>query len=186
MLLGLVGLAALIVALSTLVLSASIFEGFAERGWWTDEMEGQGRIDLWRATWMGLMESPWLGLGPAGAETAMNRFSIMPNFQAPVWSHNDYVQMISELGLPVAALCLAVLLAAVYAFARDWAAGSRRIAWSEGLLARAATVGVVVALAHAVTDFHLRIPLVGFSFLILLAVVAMPALRSNRFDYTNA
>ncbi len=154
--------------------SADLGEGIEARGWNTVEWFKDNRLEMSRATLEGLAESPWIGLGPAGTEQAITRFERAATVKASIWSHNDWVQIFSELGLPVgltAVLVLGILL-------RSWAIGvgrSRRaFEWNDRMLHRAVTAGVLIVLLHALTDFHLRIPLVGFTFLILLALALTP------------
>lgn len=130
-----------------------------------------GRVELWSATAGGLAESRFLGLGPGGAATTMERLlHDSAARRAPGWTHNDYLQMAAEFG---ALGCLLFLL---------WAAGGLRILgrlpiattrwWlsRRNLLDRALLAGMLTILLHSLVDFPLRIPLVGFCFLAILAV----------------
>lgn len=153
-----------------LLLCTSFFPGIGAR--LSEQRHLQGRTDIWLATFQGLRESNYLGMGPGGAEHAINRFTTtQPTRYAPVWSHNDYVQVIAELGLPF--LVLAAIL--IVGFVRSWLKMQRGLArrydWHERLLRRAGLVGALITLMHAAFDFHLRIPLIGFQFLLLAAVL---------------
>lgn len=163
------------VALVLLADSADIIEGFRERS--GDEgiqIRDEGRLDAWRATIIGLRESPLLGMGPHGARHALDRFSQTSTEKATVWSHNEYVQLAGELGIPVgltALACAAMLLLSL------WGDLRRRRAsfdWSERILQRAAMAGIVATLLQSAVDFPLRVPLVGFAFLGLLAIFLCP------------
>jgi len=137
-------------------------------------MSDAGRLRVWRATRAGLMERPLLGLGPAGAETAITRFMQASAEQTAIWSHNDYVQVVAEMGIPVSLTGLALLSILAAQVVRDVRLRRDAFDWSERVLQRAAAAGVILALLHAVVEFHLRIPLAGFSFLILAALALGP------------
>jgi len=84
---------------------------------------------------------------------------------------------------------LAGLGRALWQLRRDPA---RKIHWREGHFTRAALAGMLIALAQALSDFHLRIPLIAFQFLILLALaihanrhVRRPRERSREFQFVE-
>ena len=117
------------------------------------------------------METPLFGLGLGGAEAALTRFVDQPAVLAPIWSHNDYVQLVAELGLPVTSLLLGALVVFLVSFYKDIRQRRRDFDPSERVLQRAALLGVLTAALHAFVDFHLRVPLIGFTFLILVALI---------------
>lgn len=171
--------------------SASLPSGVSERGFTTADLRehGSGRLELWRATMQALGQSPATGLGLRGTEAALKQYSRMPTSKNPIWSHNDYVQALAEVGL-LGGLLLAVLTAFLLAsFLRESARRRAAFDWPERLLQRAATTGLLIVLVHETTDFHLRIPLIGFLFLILLALVLCPgallATSMRRRSYTS-
>jgi O-antigen ligase len=157
-------------ALTMLALSSASLEKLFARGGIEDELQGRGRLELWRATFEGVAQTPWLGLGLAGAAGALNRYATLPMSSVAVWSHNDFVQLAAELGLVGSVLSLLTLAFGLSRLTVDWVAYVSKAPWSLGLMHRAALVGVLVTLAHGLVDFHLRIPLVGFAFLALLAL----------------
>src|SRR5690606_10935841 len=59
-----------------------------------------GRVDLWSASMQGLAETRGIGVGLGGAEHTLEKhLSGMAIRKAPIWSHNDYVQLLLELGI---------------------------------------------------------------------------------------
>ncbi|MBI1784142.1 O-antigen ligase family protein, partial [Candidatus Sumerlaeota bacterium] len=164
------GMLVMILALTILIFSTSSLERVVERGGVSDELRERGRLELWRASLEALGHSPWLGLGLGGAEAALNRYSVLPMATVAVWSHNDYVQFLAEMGIPVASVCLLALAALLSRLTADLVRHLRQYPWSQGMMQRSAMTGVLITLAHSITDFHLRIPLVGFTFLILLGL----------------
>ena len=136
------------------------------------DMHFMGRAQLWHASLRGMLDSNMLGLGFGGAEFAMNQYMVSrPTRYAPVWSHNDYVQTVTELGLVglvVGVVCLGGCALSLYRQERRLA---RELRWAQRLPRRAMLVGVLITLMHAIGEFHLRIPIVGLQFLSLLALL---------------
>lgn len=133
-----------------------------------------GRAAFWRATIAGLMDTPWVGLGLQGVEGVLRRYSEVPMMKNPQYSHGDYVQLTAEMGLVGTAILVAMAVMTLLSLLSDWRATQDRFYWSERLMRRAAWVSALTCAAHATTDFHLRIPLIGFVFLIVLAVAITP------------
>lgn len=154
-----------------LLLAALAGPELAERSTRSADAQVIGRSALVEASVRGLAETRMLGMGLAGTEYALNRFvQGMTTRVEPVFAHNDWVQWGCEMGL--VGLVGGVLL--VLGFGRSLARELRSCAevtpWEEGIIRRAAAVGVGTALVHAGLDFHLRIPMVGMVFLLLLAL----------------
>lgn len=131
-----------------------------------------GRIEMWKATVKAFWESPIFGIGFGGTEFALNRLlDTMPTRRAPIWSHNDFLQLAAEIGL-VGIGGLAVL---AMGLVRSWLQAVRSHAipvtdWKRGLIARAAMVGALSVLLHSAVEFPLRVPMLSFQFLALLAL----------------
>jgi hypothetical protein len=156
------------ISLVALIFFASLTGGFRDR--FSTPQGPAGRWDLVRATWRGLEQSRYLGYGLGGSEYIINRHAQWPTTTNAIWTHNDYVQVAGELGLP-ALLVLGIACAGMaVSHGRIRREGARKIQWRERHFARAALAGILIALAQALSDFHLRIPLVAFLFLILLAL----------------
>ncbi|MCB2153394.1 O-antigen ligase family protein [bacterium] len=167
---GVGGTILLLLAVAGLVYSASLLEGISSLQWETGERQGLGRFELWRATLEGLGDSPWTGLGLGGTENALTRYSVMPMRTDPIWSHGDYVQILAELGIPIALVVGLLFSKALLSFWRDTRQRWEAFEWPDRIMTRAAMAGLIALLIHAGVDFHLRIPLVGFVALILLAL----------------
>jgi hypothetical protein len=145
-------------------------EGLSARLDGTDDLSG--RMEYWSATLEGLRRMPLLGIGLGGTELVINRFQVgRPTAVVAVWSHNDWVQVVAELGL----LWTVAALTAVGCFARklwqDWTSPTYKVGRRHRGFRRAVLVGLAITLVHAFFDFHLRTPLVGFQFLTLLALL---------------
>lgn len=126
-----------------------------------------GRIRAWEMTLAAIAQRPLLGYGH-GAYQEMFFLAHGPELgRAGVYdhAHNDYLQLVAELGLPAAAaLLLAFLLLWGLCFFGAIARRRRRL---YPLVA--STAGVVVAL-HALTDFSLLMPAVALTFAAILGI----------------
>lgn len=131
-----------------------------------------GRMELWMASLKGLAQSNFLGLGFGGTEYALNRYITSNTTRyAPIQAHNDFVQIVTELGVLagiIGAICLAGCVRALY---RQEAELAQKRTWTKRLPRRAMFVGVVITIIHSFFDFHLRVPTVSIEFLTLLALL---------------
>lgn len=162
------------ISLTALVFFSSLAGGFRDR--FATPQGPVGRWDLVQATWRGLEQSRYLGYGLGGTEFIINRHAQWPTTTNAIWTHNDYVQVAAELGIPALlgiGVALVGLLRSLWRVRRD---PVRKVHWRDGHFARAAMAGMLIALAQALSDFHLRVPLITFQFLILSAL----AIHANR------
>lgn len=159
-----------ILLLLVLFVGSVFLEGFLERLFSGDTMTANSRVRIWKASLHGLSESNGLGVGLGGTEYMINRYANYPLGAVPIWAHNDYLQWVCDLGAG-AALCLGIVgLLALRSFVGLLHRRRESFSWSKGFLHRASLVGIAIALLHAFVDFHLRIPLVGFMVLTLIAL----------------
>ncbi|MCC5877873.1 MAG: O-antigen ligase family protein [Candidatus Sumerlaeia bacterium] len=135
-----------------------------------DLLTANSRILLWMATISGWSEAPLVGLGYGGAEFAINRHAGFPLVSLPGWTHNDPLQWICEWG--ILGTVLIGLLAVWFSVAaiRIRRERQRYLPFDSGLMNRACWAALAVLLVHSFFDFHLRIPVVGYVALILLAL----------------
>lgn len=172
---GVLGTIVTIVLLLALLEAANLQERLIGRVHEGGQQFGdQGRREFWRATISGLLDSPWVGLGLQGVEGMLRRYSQVPMMKDPEYSHGDYVQLVAEVGFVGAGILAVIAVMALLSLLEDWRSTQDRFYWSERLMRRAAWVSALTCAAHATTDFHLRIPLIGFVFLIVLAVAITP------------
>ncbi len=143
-----------------------------ERGRSDSFLSFGGRTELSVATLKGLPETYFLGVGLRGAEFSINRHlsENVTGRKIAVWTHSDWAQIVSELGLPFI-IGSGIILFFMIRSSRDWwELKTKRSSWQDRLLMRASLAGILVGLIHALGEFHLRIPLVSFQFLILVAL----------------
>jgi O-antigen ligase len=136
------------------------------------------RLDLWQAAWHQWHLSPWIGTGSRTYLFYGRKFRTDAVQVDPVYTHNDYLQLLAEYGLVGAAAFLPFLLLHLrrgLITARK--IGPRRIAVSHHLPSNtmALNLGALAAVSayctHSIFDFNLHIPanvlLMAFAFGIL-------------------
>ena len=123
------------------------------------------RVDLWQGALQQWKLRPWLGTGSATYLYYGRQFRTERMQLDPVFTHNDYLQLLAEYGLAGAAIFLVFLAGHVRAGWRNFRRlGPKRIALSSQLLsnALALNVGALVAVAaltvHSFFDFNMHIP----------------------------
>ncbi len=165
---GRTAIAAGAVAVAVLLASAIVFDGFQSRLAQSDVLSANSRMAFWEAEWAAFAESHYLGIGPGSSRYAINRFSPIPLDRMPIHAHNDPLEWLVELGLPATILLSALLIWFFLAWV-PWLirAGVLR---ARGRLLRGLLWGIVLVLALSVYDFHLRVPLMGFQFLLMMAL----------------
>ena len=155
------------VAATVLVASLSVFflsgEGWLDRLTATD-MEREARLLRYEQTWQAVNMSPWTGYGIGSYEQTFFMFAderTVTSFKA----HNDWLEMMFELGLPAAFLWFAVLgglgLRCLVGFFRR----NRDHVYPLVGFCACVLVGL-----HSLVDFSLQIPAVAVTFAVLLGI----------------
>ncbi len=116
---------------------------------------GGGRAQLWAETIPLIRAYPFFGCGLGGYETAFWRFKVSGPLLTDDFAHNDYLQLLAELGLVGfaigATLAFSVVRMAVRRAVRSADPGARYFA--------VACAGALAAiLLHSLADFNLYIP----------------------------
>jgi O-antigen ligase len=120
----------------------------------TEEISKGTRLEIWNDTQRLIAAYPWTGCGLGAYERGLFQFKTAAPVYTVDFAHNDYLQIISELGWPGAVIVALIAgwilwrIVSVVLFGRggNWELG-------VGLL------GVFLALAlHSLADFNLYIP----------------------------
>lgn len=128
-----------------------------------------GRIDIWKTTSDAIYQTFPFGTG-LGSFEQIYRQHEMPANVTRIFvnhAHNDYLEIVLELGLAGAILILL--------FLGWWVATTIRI-WKSPLstpFARAATVATAAVLAHSIVDFPLRTAAISAIFAACLGLMAL-------------
>jgi O-antigen ligase len=118
-------------------------------------LTAEGRINLWAETIPLIRAYPFFGCGLGGYETAFWRFNVFAPLLTEDFAHNDYLQLLAELGVVGfaigATLAFSVVRTAVRRAVRSADPGARYFA--------VACAGALAAiLLHSLADFNLYIP----------------------------
>jgi putative inorganic carbon (HCO3(-)) transporter len=121
----------------------------------TDGLTSEGRTDLWAETIPLIKAYPVFGCGLGGYETAFSRFKVSGVLLTDDFVHNDYLQLLAELGLVGFAIGAALARSVVRMAFR----GSVKSSDPEARYFAVACVGALVTIAlHSLADFNLYIP----------------------------
>jgi O-antigen ligase len=121
----------------------------------TDGLTSEGRTDLWAETIPLIRAYPVFGCGLGGYETAFSRFKISGVMVTDDFVHNDYLQMLAELGL----VGFVIGAALAFSVARMALRGAVKPSDPEARYFAMACLGALSTIAlHSLADFNLYIP----------------------------
>ena len=118
-------------------------------------LTAEGRINLWAETIPLVRAYPFFGCGLGGYETAFWRFNVAGPLVTDDFAHNDYLQLLAELGL------VGFAIGATLAFSVVRMAVRRAVSSADPgarYLAVAGAGALAAILLHSLADFNLYIP----------------------------
>ncbi len=121
----------------------------------TEGLTADGRASLWAETIPLIRAYPVFGCGLGGYETAFSRFKVSGPLVTDDFAHNDYLQLLAELGL------VGFVIGAALAFSVVRMAVRRAVESTdheERCLAVAGAGALAAILLHSLVDFNLYIP----------------------------
>lgn len=125
------------------------------------------RLDHWRVALDVIHDHP-TGIGPGSTWRFLNIYeSRHLRQEEAIHVHCDWLQYPMEAGLPAAIIVGILLLAAAAQTTRTWYLADLPINGRRALVRRAAGWSMLACLLGALTDFHLRIPMVAVIFAIV-------------------
>jgi O-antigen ligase len=143
----------------------------------TTELTQSGRTEIWREAAQMVSMYKWTGCGLGAFEQGLYRFKTMAPMNTVDFAHNDYLQILAELGLPGAALVAVFGLWILRRNLRFVFAVPRRRNWELGV----GLLGSFVAIGlHSLVDFNLYIPANALTLAWLAGVAASPGLDEER------
>jgi O-antigen ligase len=138
----------------------------------TDELTSEGRADIWAETIPLIRAYPLFGCGLGEFEAAFSKFKRSEMLLTVDFAHNDYLQLLAELGLAGFAIGAALAFSIVSMGLR----GAMKSSDPERRYFAVACVGALSAIAvHSLVDFNLYIPANAM----LLAWIAGMAVESH-------
>jgi len=161
---------ALIVLASTPVVERILT--IAQRG---DIPNFSARVTAWGGIVDMIKDYPILGIGPGNFATIFTQYQ-PPGFASRYfYAHNDYIHFTSEVGLPLVAIIVWMIIALYRKGFRKLKSPSRLV---RGITLGAMS-GITAILVHSISDFNLHIPANALLFTILAAIVVAPLPRSS-------
>jgi O-antigen ligase len=142
----------------------------------TQEVSRDDRVKIWRDTLRFAGTYKWTGSGLGTFEHGFFRYQNVAPANTVDFAHNDYLQVVAEVGIPGSLLVFAL---AGWIAARALAVvlgrrGSRNWDLAVGLLGSLVTLGI-----HSLADFNLYIPANALVFAWLGGVAVSPGLRRH-------
>ncbi len=139
----------------------------------SQEVSRDDRVKIWRDTLRYTGDFKWTGSGLGAFEHGFFRYQTVAPVNTVDFAHNDYLQILAELGIPGSLLVgiLAGWIGATTVAVVVWRRSARNWELAVGLLASLVTVAV-----HSLADFNLYIPANALAFAWLGGVAASPGL----------
>jgi O-antigen ligase len=132
-------------------------------------IEDEGRLTLWRESWRLFRAYPLTGTGLGTYAHALSPFRSWMPMNAVEFAHNDYLQILDELGVIGFALAM-TLAGCIVRRSVVWLRAESRSPWlGLGLLAAFAAAGL-----HSTVEFNLYIPANALALAWLAGVAASP------------
>jgi O-antigen ligase len=133
-------------------------------------IEGEGRFTLWRESWRLFRAYPLTGTGLGTYAHALSPFRSWMPMNAVEFAHNDYLQILDELGLIGFALAVTLAACIVRRSSALWLRAESRCPWlGLGLLGAFAAAGL-----HSMVEFNLYVPANALALAWLAGVAASP------------
>ena len=126
----------------------------------TESISADTRARIWADT-VGLVKAyPIFGCGLGGYESAFMRYKTVAPMSTVDYAHNDYLQVMAEMGFVGFAIGITLALRVLYAAART--AFYARSA-DERYLAIASLSSLIAILLHSMVDFNMYVPANAFA-----------------------
>ncbi len=120
-----------------------------------DDTTGEGRLPIWANTLHLIAAYPVFGVGLGNYASAFPKYQTSLVDSAFTFAHNDYLQLASELGIPV---FLVLAASIVTVFRRAWRAAASSTDPKTHYLALACVGGMTAIGIHSLADFNMYVP----------------------------
>ncbi|MFC1857293.1 O-antigen ligase family protein [Thermodesulfobacteriota bacterium] len=134
------------------------------------------RVEVWGGLLEMIWDHPLWGAGPGTFATIFTQYQPPGYLSRFFMGHNDYLHFTSELGIPLLAIVIWMMIIFYKTGFKKLKNPSRLV---RGTTA-GAMAGVTAILVHSISDFNLHIPANALLFTLLAALVVGPLPRQNR------
>jgi O-antigen ligase len=140
------------------------------------EMTIEARTNIWRDTLSEVAMSPWTGVGLGAYEHGLYRFKTTAPNNTVDFAHNDYLQILAELGIPGATLAAALGAWILFRCSSVALSARKGLNWefAVGLF-----IGLVTLGLHSLADFNLYSPANALVLAWLGGVAVSPGLKES-------
>lgn len=121
----------------------------------TEEITSDTRAQIWRETLWMIRDFPAFGCGLGSYEWCFQRYKAVAPMHTVDYAHNDYLQVMAEMGIPGFAIGLAF---AALILGRSMIAAEGEGSLDERYLALGCTGSLMALALHSFVDFNLYIP----------------------------
>jgi len=130
----------------------------------------RSRVSRWRGTIDMISDYPVLGTGPGTFATVFTQYQPPGLASRSFYAHNDYLHFTSEVGLPLIAIVVWMIIALYRKGFMKLNNPSRLV---RGITLGALS-GITAILVHSISDFNLHIPANAILFAVLAVLVVSP------------
>jgi O-antigen ligase len=134
------------------------------------------RVRVWKGTLEMIKDHPFLGTGIGTFVTAFPRYRPAGLSGLWIYSHNDYLQTISEMGVFALGIIIWLIFSTLRAGFKTFFRSRSRFRQGISL---GATGGIVAILIHSLVDFNLHIPANALLFVVLAAIIQAQSLNQH-------
>jgi O-antigen ligase len=145
--------------------------------WFNHTSTLEWRFQLWRDTMAIVRDFPWLGTGLNTYGVSTLVYPITDRSRHVVEAHNDYLQIVSEGGVLLAAAAVFIVVQVVRAIRAAFAQPqSASLYWVRV----GSTIGLIAIAIQELTDFSLQLPGNAVLFTLLIAIAIHRTPRHER------
>ena len=142
-----------------------------ERRLWEAGSDLEGRAEIYAQTLMAIREAPIRGTGLGTFEAVYRSHRTAAIRPGVLMAHNDYLELVLELGIPAAALLFFSIALLAGGCARGVWRRQRNFEFSA-----VGTAACILVGAHSLVDFSLQIPAVAVTFSLVLGIAVTQAI----------
>jgi O-antigen ligase len=150
----------------------------------TEDISADTRAQIWRDSASLVRAFPVVGVGLGAYESALMRYKTVGPMNTTDYAHNDYVQVLAEMGIVGFGIGMLLLLRIIYSAA----VGAIYAGLPEDRLLSIACFGSLIAIIlHSFVDFNLYVPANSFAIAWIAGISAtelrVPVRRQRKVEF---